>query len=71
MHISSTVHEFVPNSRVGWFGQGTDIDAYHTWFLVAALHGCQVITEEVARGQGRLLFGRQIPTACTTVMSCG
>jgi hypothetical protein len=71
IHIDSTVHEFVPNSRVGSFGKGTDIDAYHMWFLVAASRACQVITEEVAKGQGLWRFGRPIQMGCTKVMSCG
>jgi hypothetical protein len=31
VHIESTVHEFVPNSRIGWWGLGTGMKAYHTF----------------------------------------
>ena len=51
-HIDSTVHEFVPATRVGWFGEGKGIDAYHTWLLAPTPEGCQVVTEEVAIGVG-------------------
>jgi len=61
IHIDSTVHEFVPNSRVGWFGKRTDIDAYHTWFLVAASRACQLITEEVAKGPGAMAIRTSDP----------
>jgi hypothetical protein len=27
LHITSTIHEFLPNSRLGWFGKGTGVDA--------------------------------------------
>jgi hypothetical protein len=27
------VHEFVPNSRIGWLGDGTGMNAYHTFLL--------------------------------------
>uniref|UniRef100_UPI00406CB3E2 hypothetical protein n=1 Tax=Inquilinus sp. OTU3971 TaxID=3043855 RepID=UPI00406CB3E2 len=38
--------------RIGWFGQATGIDAYHTWLLTPTSGGCQVITEEVVKGPG-------------------
>ena len=31
VHIESRVHEFVPGSRIGWFGDGTGMNAYHTF----------------------------------------
>jgi hypothetical protein len=34
VHIESTVHEFVPNSRIGWWGLGTGMKAYHTFLLI-------------------------------------
>jgi len=65
LHIKSTVHEFVPNSRLGWFGKGTGVDAvfYHTWLLVPTSDGCQVITEEVAKGPGAIAFRQFDPNA--------
>jgi hypothetical protein len=50
LEIDSKIFEFVPGSRMGWFGKGTNIDAYHTWLLIALPKGCQVVTEEVAKG---------------------
>ena len=53
--VESQIHEFVPTSRVGWFGKAPDINAYHTWFLApAANDGCQVVTEEVVKGPGAI-----------------
>ena len=34
VHIESTVHEFVPDSRLGCFGSGTAMKAYHTFLLL-------------------------------------
>ena len=34
VHIESTVHEFVPSSRIGWWGLGTGMKAYHTFLLI-------------------------------------
>jgi polyketide cyclase/dehydrase/lipid transport protein len=58
LHITSTIHEFVPRRRLGWFGKGDGVDAifYHTWLLVPTSDGCQVITEEVAKGPGAIAF---------------
>jgi uncharacterized protein YndB with AHSA1/START domain len=65
LHITSTVHEFVPNSRLGWFGKGAGVDAvfYHTWFLAQVRDGCQVVTEEVAKGPGAVTFRESDPNA--------
>jgi polyketide cyclase/dehydrase/lipid transport protein len=65
LHISSAIHEFVPNNRLGWFGKGTGVDAvfYHTWLLVPAADGCQVVTEEVAKGPGAIGFRKSDPNA--------
>jgi hypothetical protein len=32
-HIHSTVHEFEPTTRIGWYGQTDQWLAYHTWLL--------------------------------------
>jgi hypothetical protein len=56
VHIKSEVHEFALDSRIGWFGQGTGMDAYHTFLLLKTPDGCRVITEEVVRGPGAVEF---------------
>jgi hypothetical protein len=43
--IQSKINEFVPCARLGWFGEGTGIRAYHTWLIVEKAGGCEVITE--------------------------
>src|ERR1700691_4880906 len=45
-------HEFVPNGRIGWWGLGTGMKAYHTFLLVKTDQDCHIITEEVVRGEG-------------------
>ena len=32
-HIHSTVHEFEPAARIGWYGETDEWLAYHTWLL--------------------------------------
>jgi len=34
VHIESQVHEFAPESRIGWFGQGTSMDDAYLAFLL-------------------------------------
>ena len=63
VHIESTVHEFVPNSRIGWWGLGTGMKAYHTFLLVKTDQGCHIITEEVVRGEGAIKFREEQPNA--------
>jgi hypothetical protein len=63
VHIHSHVHEFVLDSRIGWFGEGTDLDAYHTFLLLQAPEGCRVVTEEVVRGPGAVAFQKKDPKA--------
>ena len=63
VHIQSHVHEFVPDSRIGWFGEGTDLDAYHTFLLLKAPEGCRVVTEEVVRGPAAVEFRKKDPNA--------
>src|ERR1700685_3666847 len=38
--IKSTVHEFIPNQRLGWVCSGTGVQAHHNRVLVAQKHGC-------------------------------
>ena len=63
VHIESTVHELVPNSRIGWWGLGTGMKAYHTFLLVKTDQGCHIITEEVVRGEGAIKFRQEQPSA--------
>jgi uncharacterized protein YndB with AHSA1/START domain len=50
--ISSTVAEFVPQSRLGWYEAGEDLRAYHAWLLVDDGEGTHVIMEEIDLGGG-------------------
>jgi hypothetical protein len=63
--ITSFVYEFVPNSRLAWFGKSEGLDAvfYHTWYLVPTAEGCQMITEEVVQGPGAVTFREKDPSA--------
>lgn len=63
VHIKSQVHEFVLDSRIGWFGEGADMDAYHTFLLLKAPEGCRVVTEEVVRGPVVVEFRKKDPNA--------
>ena len=63
VHIDSRVHEFAVGRRLGWFGRGTGMDAYHTFLLVKAPAGCRVVTEEVVRGTGAVEFRKNDPNA--------
>lgn len=57
--IESTVHEFVENERLGWFGgaPGGTPAFYHTWLLqpVGPDH-CRVIMDEAGVGTGAAAF---------------
>jgi hypothetical protein len=63
VHIESQVHEFVPNSRLGWFGNGTGMNAYHTFLLIRTNEGCHIVTEEVVKGPGAVEFRQKQPNA--------
>jgi hypothetical protein len=63
VHIESQVHEFVPNSRIGWFGDGTGMHAYHTFLLLKTDKGCHIVTEEVVKGPGAVEFREKQPDA--------
>ena len=51
--IESKVNEFVPYTRIGWYGYapGADPTFYQTWFLTQTGDGCSVVTDEVAIGK--------------------
>ena len=61
--IKSTIHEFTPNQRLGWFGAGTGIQAYHTWLIVPKDGGCEVITEETQIGPTAIQYNIEQPSA--------
>jgi hypothetical protein len=61
--VQSKINEFVPCNRLGWFGSGTGIRAYHTWLIVAKTGGCEVITEEAQVGPSAIEFNIEQPTA--------
>jgi uncharacterized protein YndB with AHSA1/START domain len=63
VHIESRVHEFVPGSRIGWFGDGTGMNAYHTFLLLKRDEGCHIVTEEVVKGPGAVEFREKQPGA--------
>jgi Polyketide cyclase / dehydrase and lipid transport len=51
--LESKINEFVPYTRIGWFGYapGTSPTFYHTWYLQAHGDGCLVATDEVGKGK--------------------
>ena len=63
VHIESRVHEFVSDSRIGWFGDGTGMNAYHTFLLLKTEEGCHIVTEEVVKGTGAVEFREKQPNA--------
>lgn len=59
LQVESQVNEFVPVHRLAWFGKAPNIDAYHTWYLSEQKSGCDVITEEVVKGEGAIALRQQ------------
>jgi uncharacterized protein YndB with AHSA1/START domain len=51
--LESRVNEFVPHSRIGWYGYapGTPPSFYHTWYLKPDGEGCLAVTDEVGKGK--------------------
>jgi uncharacterized protein YndB with AHSA1/START domain len=51
--LESRVNEFVPYSRIGWYGYapGAEPGFYHTWFLTPDGAGCLAVTDEVGKGK--------------------
>ena len=52
LRISSTVAEFAPTARLGWYGRGEGLQAYHTWLLIPREHDTYVVMEEIGLGDG-------------------
>jgi uncharacterized protein YndB with AHSA1/START domain len=52
LQIASTVAEFVPPVRLGWYGNGEGLRAYHTWLLVLVPReeSTYVVMEEISLG---------------------
>ena len=63
VHIDARVGEYAPGHRIGWFGDGSTVNAYHTWLLADVPGGCQVVTEEVAKGPGAIAIRQPDPAA--------
>jgi len=61
--VSSRVNEFVPDIRLGWFGDGTGIHAYHAWLIIEKSNGCEVVTEETQNGPAAVAFNLNQPRA--------
>jgi hypothetical protein len=53
LSIESRVQEYVPHTRLGWYGYapGTKPSFYHTWYLAPQGTSCLVITDEVGVGK--------------------
>jgi hypothetical protein len=53
LKIASKVAECAPYERLGWYGNGDQLRAYHTWLLVPRLGGSTyVVMEEIGMGDG-------------------
>jgi hypothetical protein len=48
--IRSSVFDYEEGRRLGWFGHGPGMYAFHTWLLEPAAGGCRVTTEEITNG---------------------
>jgi hypothetical protein len=71
LHFESRVHEFVPNSRIGWFGDSSTTNGYHTYHLSKTNEGCHVVTEEVVKGPGAVELRKNDRRLCTRDMISG
>jgi Polyketide cyclase / dehydrase and lipid transport len=56
--LESRINEFVPFSRIGWFGYapGSAPSFYHTWYLTQVGTACRVVTDEVGKGESAIRF---------------
>jgi hypothetical protein len=54
LKIASTIAEYVPHTRIGWYGTGDQLRAYHTWLLIPR-NGTStyVVMEETGMGPRR------------------
>jgi hypothetical protein len=61
-HIHSTVHEFEPTGRIGWYGETDQWLAYHTWLLEPRDEGTTyVVMEETGSGLNPRKLARSNP----------
>jgi hypothetical protein len=61
-HIHSTVHEFEPTARIGWYGETDQWLAYHTWLLEPRDEGTTyVVMEETGSGLNPKKLARSNP----------
>jgi hypothetical protein len=65
LQISSTVAEFVPEARLGWYGNGEGLRAYHTWLLVPREDSTYVVMEKSASATARRSSRAQTRVTCT------
>jgi hypothetical protein len=63
LHIDARMAEFVPESRLGWFGKGDGIETFQRWHLVRVPKGCHVVTRWMAKGPRALAMGKRDPDA--------
>jgi hypothetical protein len=62
LNIASKVAEFVPYERLGWYGNGDQLRAYHTWQLIPRLgDSTYVVMEEIGMGDGARHLARINP----------
>ena len=61
LKITSTVAEFVPEERIGWYGTGEGLRAYHTWLLLPDDSITYMVMEEVGLGPGAQQLARTNP----------
>jgi hypothetical protein len=51
LRIASKVADFVPYSRLSWYGSGDQLCAYHAWLLIPRLgESTYVVMEEIGLG---------------------
>jgi hypothetical protein len=51
LKIASTIAEYVPHTRIGWYGTGDQLRAYHTWLLIPRNgDSTYVVMEEIGLG---------------------
>jgi hypothetical protein len=62
LKIASTIAEYVPQSRIGWYGTGDQLRAYHTWLLIPRNgNSTYVVMEEVGLGPAARQLARTNP----------
>lgn len=61
LQISSTVAEFVPPVRLGWYGSGEGLRVYHNWLLVPREDSTNVVMEQIGLGDGAKRLARANP----------